>query len=212
MAGERNEVSFLECRLLVSLYKRHVCTSRSNHAGESGAVYIYKGALFVFMHFTRDQSSDQARRWHRFITEHCTAEQRHLDYLEALDCPRSVFTPLWRLAGFTLGVLPSLISPRCFYMTTVAVEEFVEEHYGYQINRLQTKHPGEYTALLDVLVECCADEVHHRNEAAALFGDHEAELSAGDRPALADVGVIGSVWQKVVRLGSQAAVVVAKRL
>jgi len=187
---------------------------RSNHAGESGAVSIYKGAEFVHQYLTRDQSSGEAVRWHRFITEHRAAEQRHLDYLVALNCPQSVFTPLWRLAGFSLGVLPSLVSPRCFYLTTVAVEEFVEEHYSYQINRLREDHPGEYGELLGVLVECCEDEVHHRNEAAALFESSAAVVSPGERPALPAAGETAAAraWQWVGRFGSESAVVVAKRI
>lgn len=117
-----------------------------------------------------------------------------------MNVPQSIFTGVWRLAGyllclhqdpawklilctgFTLGVLPSLISPRAFYYTTVAVEvcdntrhdapflrltcllcwcvkEFVEDHYGDQIRRLKEEHSGEYPELTAVLEECCDDEV-----------------------------------------------------
>lgn len=70
--------------------------------------------------------------------------------------------------------------------------------------------PGEYDALRRVLEECCADEVHHRNEAAALFVHGSTEEVESRVPVPAN-GVM-RLWAAVVTLGSKAAVVVAKRI
>ena len=167
---------------------------RSDHAGETGAVCIYRGARLVHDWAPWvDRHSEEAVRWRAFLVEHEAAEQRHLDYLVAMNVPQSVFTSVWRLAGYVLGVVPSLVSPQAFYFTTVAVEEFVEvsctscsfryqhdngvisvvltlptlqpqEHYGDQIARLKDEHSGEYPELVDILVECCADEAPHHHQ------------------------------------------------
>ena len=102
-------------------------------------------------------------------------------------------------------------------------KEFVEEHYGDQIRRLKEEHPGEYPELTSVLEECCDDEVcarcfglvcsrgaaqvHHRNEAAALFMG--ADASPDDRVVVPTSG-LWWLWGMVVTFGSKSAVVVAK--
>ena len=48
----------------------------------------------------------------------------------------SVLLPLWHVAGFSLGFVSTFFSPRFLYVTTDAVESFVERHYSEQIERL----------------------------------------------------------------------------
>lgn len=183
---------------------------RSNHAGETGAVSIYQGARFVCKWLTRDQTSPEALRRKAFLEEHQASEQRHLDMLEAMQVPRSVFTPLWRIAGWAVGIFPSLVSPRAFYFTTVAVEEFVELHYGEQITRLANEHAGEYEAVLEILKECCEDEVHHRNEAASLFIHGHADLPP-ERVIVPATGMFKS-WKGLVTFGSRTAADIARHI
>ena len=64
---------------------------RSDHAGETGAVYIYLGLLAV--------GKDPTLR--QFANAHLTTEQRHLKTLDDL-LPKHIQSkclPLWRLAG-----------------------------------------------------------------------------------------------------------------
>ena len=75
----------------------------------------------------------QGRREHLelLIEEHRAAEQSHLDLFEAL-IPSTKHTrllPVWKLAGFTLGFAPAMVSDRALFLTVEAVETFVEEHY-----------------------------------------------------------------------------------
>lgn len=110
---------------------------RSNHAGETGAVWIYRGARAALR--VRGTGTEARRQMARVVDEHESHEREHLEYMERILPPhkRTVFEPLWVAAGFVLGLLPSLLSPRAFYLTTEGVETFVEQHYGHQIARLR---------------------------------------------------------------------------
>ncbi len=131
---------------------------RSDHAGETGAVWIYRGLLAV--------SRDAGVR--EFAKRHLVTEQSHLVKVEAvLPWPqRSRLLPGWRVAGFATGALPALFGPSAVYATIAAVETFVDQHYQHQINKLQNR--PERAQLLARLAECQQDECHHRDEALAL--------------------------------------------
>jgi ubiquinone biosynthesis monooxygenase Coq7 len=155
---------------------------RSDHAGETGAVMIYRGILAG--------ARDAAVR--RFAAAHLATEQRHLDALAALLPPaqRSVLLPLWRIAGWLTGFLPACAGTHAVYATIDAVETFVDRHYAAQIVKLPA---GDLRALL---ATCQADEVHHRDEARAL---------AAGRP-----GMMLRAWVWLVGSGSSAAVAAAR--
>lgn len=164
---------------------------RSDHAGETGAVFIYRGIVAV-------------ARWRRddellaFANHHGRTEAEHLSLIEAW-LPvqqRSVLLVPWRLAGWLTGALPALLGRRAVYGTVAAVETFVDHHYQQQIDHLR-QHGGP-DGLLELLVRCQADEVHHRDEAAGLGG---GALPWGLR-----------LWCGLVGAGSAAAVVVARRM
>lgn len=161
---------------------------RSDHAGEAGAVMIYRGILAG--------SADPAIR--RFALDHLATEQGHLELIETLLAPgaRSRLLSLWRIAGWLTGFLPALVGPRAVYATIQAVELFVDRHYADQIAKLPGDGPGGL--LRELLVMCQADEVLHRDEAAAAL----------DRP----VGGLLGVWTWLVGRGSAAAVALARRL
>ena len=164
---------------------------RSDHAGETGAVFIYRGITAV-------------ARWRRdeqllaFAQQHGDTEAEHLSLIEAWLPPsrRSRLLGPWRLAGWLTGALPALAGRRAVYGTIAAVETFVDRHYQQQIDHLRA-HGGP-DGLLPLLERCQADECHHRDEAAALAGER--------RPGLL------RLWCSVVGAGSAAAVVLARRV
>ncbi|HIC79372.1 MAG TPA: DUF393 domain-containing protein [Kiloniellaceae bacterium] len=161
---------------------------RSDHAGETGAVAIYRGILAV--------SRDEEIR--RFAEAHLETERRHLAEIEAVlpRRDRSLCLPLWRLAGFLTGALPALFGPRAVYATIAAVETFVDKHYAEQIERLAPE--GDHAALRALLETCRLEEVHHRDEA---------------REALdAEPGALTALWCRTVGSGSALAVAVARRI
>lgn len=163
---------------------------RSDHAGETGAVFIYRGIATV-------------AAWRgdaeliRFATAHGQTEAEHLQLIEAWlpAQQRSRLLGPWRLAGWLTGALPALLGRRAVYATIAAVETFVDQHYQQQIEHLQT-HGGP-EGLLPLMLRCQADECHHRDEAAALAGQVPWWLR---------------VWCAVVGSGSAAAVVLARRV
>ena len=160
---------------------------RSNHAGETGAVMIYRGILTV----TRDTKA------RRFASHHLATEREHLQRLESLRpaVPRSRLLALWRIAGFLTGALPALFGPRAIYATIDAVETFVDRHYGAQIDALA--EDADHAELCNTLRACRDDEVAHRDEARALApGEH---------------GVLLKLWLEMVGAGSAAGVAVARR-
>jgi len=161
---------------------------RSDHAGESGAVWIYHGVLAI----SRDAGvCDFARR-------HRQTEQRHLDLVEQLlpASQRSRLLVPWRAAGFLTGALPALFGPRAVYATIAAVETFVDRHYQQQIDRLADR--PEHAALRSLLLECQGDECAHRDEA----------LSHRTKPP----GPLLGAWCALVGAGSAGAVQIARRL
>jgi demethoxyubiquinone hydroxylase (CLK1/Coq7/Cat5 family) len=160
---------------------------RSDHAGESGAVWIYHGVLAI----SRDAGvCDFARR-------HRQTEQRHLDLVEQLlpASQRSRLLVAWRAAGFLTGALPALFGPRAVYATIAAVETFVDRHYQLQINQLANR--PEHAALRSLLLECQAEECEHRDEALS-------HRTTPNRPLL-------GAWCALVGAGSAGAVHIARR-
>lgn len=97
---------------------------RSNHAGETGAVAIYKGILWL----TLDPTVI------RFAEKHLESERRHLAAIEDILPPtkRSSLLLLWSIAGFLVGMAPAMFGPPAIYVTIEAVEQFVVRHYDSQ--------------------------------------------------------------------------------
>ena len=122
---------------------------RSDQAGETGAVAIYRGILWV--------SKDASIR--RFAEHHLLTEQDHLQKIDSVipAKSRSRLLPLWRAAGFVTGALPSLFGARAIYATIAAVETFVDEHYLQQIERLDRENL--FPELRDLLANCREDEI-----------------------------------------------------
>lgn len=161
---------------------------RSDHAGETGAVWIYKGMLFV----SRD---DKVRA---FASHHLTTESKHLELLSALLPPlrRSWLLVPWRVAGFVTGALPALFGQRTVFATIAAVETFVGVHYQHQIDALKLR--PEHAALRQVLIDCQSDEHAHRDEAMGY-------LSQPPGGALA-------LWCAAIGGGSAVAVTLARKI
>jgi 3-demethoxyubiquinol 3-hydroxylase len=170
---------------------------RTDHAGESGAVMIYRAILAV--------TSDPGVRC--FAQTHLATEASHLVQIEPLLAPqnRSRLLPLWRLGGWLTGALPALAGPQAVYATIEAVETFVDQHYAQQIESIDRLDPGRadlaLQALRALLQTCRSEEVAHRDEAAALF------VLGGQQPSLAL-----RAWIWLVGFGSRAAVKISHRI
>ena len=163
---------------------------RSDHAGEAGAVQIYRGILCV----TRDADLRS------FAEHHLATEQEHLALIGShlSVAQHSVLLQAWCVAGWLTGALPALFGPRVVYATVAAVETFVDRHYAEQISRLDALPADRDRAALRADLERCRlDELHHRDEA----------IQAG-----AATGLAVRLWAGAAKHGSAAAVALARRL
>jgi len=133
---------------------------RVNHAGESGAVSIYRSIL---RYCRAEEVRDFARR-------HLDSEEKHLAGFGALLGPRqkSLLVPFWKLAGRAQVALLSLFGPRAIYAAVQAVEDGVVRHFQKQLDRLEGR--DDFAPLAELLREYQADERRHRDEAAEKMG------------------------------------------
>lgn len=204
---------------------------RSDHAGETGAVWICRAMLAIHR--------DAALR--ALLAEHLEQEQRHLAAFNALlpwRC-RSRLLVLWRIAGALTGLVAALGGRRWTLATIAAVERFVDRHYLEQIEQLEASiglPPHEPHAiqggvvgcptgvcavaggntpaanaveLLEFLKACRQDECRHRDDALAAL--HEpTQRHPAEKPGFGARVLAG--WCALVDRGSVMAVKAAKAL
>ena len=135
---------------------------RVDHAGEYGAVAIYRGQLAVF------ERQHGKERIVSQLKEMAAQEQDHLDafdrMLSAGSVRPTVLSPVWNAAGFALGVGTALLGEKAAHACTEAVETVIEEHYGDQVTEL--REAGE-DALADTMAKFQDEEVAHKVLAAS---------------------------------------------
>jgi 3-demethoxyubiquinol 3-hydroxylase len=135
---------------------------RVDHAGEYGAVAIYRGQLAVFGR----QSGRQ--RITAQLTEMAGQEQAHLDAFDKLLASGRVrptaLSPVWNTAGFALGAATALLGEKAAHACTEAVETLIEEHYGDQVAELEAEGDAELAATLAKFRD---EEIAHKDLAAA---------------------------------------------
>jgi len=182
----------------------------SNLAGETGAVAIYTGALAAMTLTPQRFSSDAVE----FCHDHQTNERAHLRYFTTV-VPAGKHTrllPLWNMAGWVLGFVPTLVGgSRALYVTVEAVETFVQEHFQEQIVPLENNTSNQLPPapeLLRLLKHCCADEVHHKDDAAR----HLLNLQDGKDVSKALSSWWIKPWSQIVHAGSAFAAEVARRI
>ncbi len=163
---------------------------RVDHAGELGAVAIYRGQQAVFEAGGRTQITGE-------LAEMEAHEAVHLAAFDKLLTERgvrpTVLTPLWRLAGFALGAGTALLGEKAAHACTEAVETVIEEHYAGQIVELEKREP----ALAQQFSKFRDEELAHR--------DHAIESGAHEAPAYA-------LLSAVIRTGCRAAIKLAEKI
>jgi len=130
---------------------------RVDHAGEYGAVAIYKGQQAVF---ARNAKTRKIAKQLKHMEEE---EQKHLDAFDDLLNQHNVrptaMTPIWNVAGYGLGVATALMGEKAAHACTEAVETVIEQHYGDQVTELKDSEP-ELSAIFAQFRE---DELSHRD-------------------------------------------------
>lgn len=160
---------------------------RSNHAGETGAVFIYKGIMAV--------SNDP--KILKFSKKHLITETNHLNIIEqVLDKQHiSKLIFFWKLAGFFTGFIPALLGKNFVYATIFYVESFVEKHYQEQLSLLSKDR--KQIKLRSMISELMEDEISHKKESLS---------------SVTNLNLIHRIWGKVVTIGSELAVNISKKI
>jgi len=135
---------------------------RVDHAGEYGAVQIYKGQRAVF------EKLKHKARMTDLLREMEEGEEKHLETFDRMLTERGVrptlFAPLWNAAGFALGAGTALMGEKAAMACTSAVESVIEKHYQEQVDELENKGEDE---LRDTFAEFREDELGHHDTAIA---------------------------------------------
>lgn len=164
---------------------------RVDHAGEYGAVAIYRGQQAVFGHNAK--TAEMAAQ----LAEMEAEEQKHLDAFDELLVERRVrptaMTPIWNVAGYGLGVVTALMGEKAAHACTEAVETVIEQHYGQQAEEIKDADP----ALAATFREFREDELHHRDTAV--------EGGAHDAPGY-------GILSRVIRAGCHAAIKITEKI
>jgi len=164
---------------------------RVDHAGELGAVHIYRGQRAVL---GEAPGRDDTARTLAAMEEH---EARHLARFDDLLTRRRVrptlLAPLWRVAGFALGAGTALMGEKAAHACTDAVESVIEAHYAGQVAEIEALEPelaGELSGFRE-------EELDHQRQAIEA-GAHEAP---GAR-----------LLSAVIRAGCRAAIKISERI
>lgn len=164
---------------------------RVDHAGELGAVHIYRGQRAVLGQAPgRERIAGQ-------LAEMEAHEAEHLARFDRLLTERRVrptaMAPLWRLAGFAVGAGTALLGEKAAHACTEAVETVIEEHYAGQIAELADRDP-----------ELAAELSRFRDEELA-HRDLAVEEGARQAPGY-------SLLSAVIRTGCRAAIKISEKV
>jgi len=164
---------------------------RVDHAGEYGAVQIYRGQQAVF---GRSETKAHAAR---LIAEMEAGEQEHLRTFDRLIAERGVrptiMAPIWRVAGFGLGAVTALMGEKAAHACTEAVEDVIEEHYARQSAALE----GVDQELKQYVDRFREEELAHRDTAV--------EQGARDAPGYA-------MLSAVIKFGCRTAIRISEKI
>jgi ubiquinone biosynthesis monooxygenase Coq7 len=100
---------------------------RVDQAGEFGAVTICKGQRFIM---PKDPT----------IREIQSQEEGHLEVMQNLAGDRrvrpTIMSPIWHVAGFTLGIVTAMLGRPAAMACHKAVEDVISQHYNNQIREI----------------------------------------------------------------------------
>ena len=127
---------------------------RVDHAGEFGAINIYRSQIFVAKLFYRDIVQQ--------LEEMLAHEKEHYSTFDNLLISRNIrhcyALYLWAFGGATLGLFTGLLGRNAIWVCTNSIETTVLHHLEWQLEFL-AKHDSEaHSAVLSIK----ADEEEHQ--------------------------------------------------
>ncbi len=139
---------------------------RVNLAGEKGACYLYAGHVWSLALANKQPSIDLVRMYEQEVS-HLLMFQ---DVQKKYKVPATLFMPLWRILGWTLGAASAAKGESTAMSCIEAVEDVIQKHYHHQIQSLHHASQGT-DPLLPILKKCYEDEAHHC-DMASQHGPH----------------------------------------
>jgi 3-demethoxyubiquinol 3-hydroxylase len=129
---------------------------RVDHAGERGAINIYRAQLFV--------SRALGRSCVPALEEMLAHERRHHEVFESLLAARGVrhcyAITFWAIGGMTLGTVTALLGERAIWVCTSAIESTVNEHLEHQVEFLAKADAEALAAVESIRRDEQAHEEH----------------------------------------------------
>lgn len=134
-----------------------------NHAGEFGAINIYKAQLLVCSIFMKKH----VPMLNDFLQDETRHKDLFWDEIKKRNGVKCKSYWLCGVGGYVIGFVSSLLGTKGIMACTWAVESVVISHLNQQLNYLSTK---EDTAAFNVVNSILEDEVNHRDTGHNLGG------------------------------------------
>jgi 3-demethoxyubiquinol 3-hydroxylase len=146
---------------------------RVNHAGECGAIWIYRSQIAIAGLFhpgcVAELQSMLAHERVHFARFDAVLKNRGIRHCHAL-----VF---WACGGWLLGIVTALMGPKAIWSCTPAIETRVNLHLEHQIAFLEQRDDE----ILKVVRSIQADEKAHEQHARGKGGDADGVVYRGLR-------------------------------
>jgi ubiquinone biosynthesis monooxygenase Coq7 len=136
---------------------------RVDHAGECGAIRIYRSQIAVARILHPDCVADLSR-----MLDH---ELRHFQTFDSLLKARGIRSchalPLWMIGGALLGTFTALMGKKAIWVCTAAIENTVNEHLDHQVAVLAATDSEALAAVESIR----RDEQEHEDHAVRHGGE-----------------------------------------
>ena len=154
-----------------------------DHAGENGAVNIYRAQRLV----ARVRSPSLLDQLAHFQSHEEAHRLQFESYLQANGIRRCVSYHLCGIGGFALGIVSGIVGPSAVMATTFAVENVVLEHLQTQSTFLKKNDIAAYDCVRAIIVD---EQEHH---------DHAFENLDANQ-------IQNSIWIKIVKFCTESVI------
>jgi 3-demethoxyubiquinol 3-hydroxylase len=170
---------------------------RVNHAGEHGAIRIYRAQIAVARWFFPDVVSD--------LDEMLQHEIRHRSiFYRAMPARNSRpcrVMSLWAMGGSVLGLTTALMGRQSIWTCTAAVEAAVHRHLDDQLNFLARRDRELYDAISDIREEEVAHLTHAESQLRS--ANFHRRALRGLISFLTDLMIWLSTWGDSARMAAE---------
>lgn len=162
---------------------------RVNHAGEFGAQVIYKSQI----KFSKDKNlkkelkriSDEEMVHFKYFDEEITKNRTR----------PTVMQPIWKVGGYVLGAVSSILGEKYVHACTEAVESTIVDHYNEQIEFL--KKAKIKNDLRIKIQKFCDEEKSHKENSTKKIDSTDKSLM---------------VFKGLTKIATKAAIKISKQI